>query len=500
MPSPASSPQPRPPHELEEVLGLHPEDREDLPGLYELNAERVPRLRLLGVQVILAFALLHNLVRDVGVAWPMMAAVALVLEAYAFTQYWVLHESFARVRRIHLGTLFLLLDLVAFTVAVWATGAYASWLWPLYLVRVADQMWIGRRRAAAMALAAVANYGALLLWVAAVEGAAVPWGAELLKLAILGATGAYMVSASGLPWDLQKRTHGAEEMILRMERQSQELEKARVQAEEASRAKGVFLAQMSHELRTPLTTVMDAAAVLKDGTGDDGSDGGRGRVVRRIEENARHLLEVIDDLLDMTRLQEGEVEVTAAPVDLEALARDVVASRGSNAGPGVRVFVSFPRELLPLEADAVRVRQILVCLLDNALRYTHEGWVRVEVLADRDTGLPRELRVVDTGVGIAAPDHEAIFDPFRQLPDAGGKRRGGTGLGLAIARAMADLMGYSLSVRSTPGEGSTFSLLFREPAAGSEDAPDGAGGRPDRRDAPLDTDSSSVSPGTPRPG
>jgi signal transduction histidine kinase len=365
------------------------------------------------------------------------------------------------VRLVHLGTLFLVLDLVVFSVVIWATGGPRSWLWPIYLLRVGDQMWLGRRRAAAMGLAGLVAYGGTLAWMAIGEGIPVPLSGEALKMAMLAAMGGYLIASSGLPWNLQERTNAAKKLILRLERQSLELDAERTRAEEASRTKTRFLAQMSHELRTPLNSVVGFAKLLTR-EGSELSEGSRERdYAERIHENALHLLAIISDILDIARIQEGGMEMTFSRVDLESLVREVVAEWEEEADPNVRVFLSFPRELRPLRADRARLRQVLENLVDNALKFTEEGWVRVEVLADPETSAARELRVVDTGIGIG-PDHlEVVFDPFQQL-DAGLSRRyEGTGLGLAVGKALCELMGFELDVESTPGEGSTFSILFQ---------------------------------------
>ncbi len=475
--------------EVETALGLRPEDRGELPGLYVLNVVRVPVLRILGYQALLGFAALHNLVLGVGLPWGAFLAVALSVEAYAVLQLWALRTWFTEVRRVHLGTLFLGLDLVAFTVVIWATGGPASWLWPVYLVRVADQMWIGRGRAVAMAALALACYLGLLLLLG-LSGTAVPWAPELLKVGILAAIAGQFVAGASLPWEFQNRARAAKGMILRLERQSLELEMERARAQEASRAKGEFLAHMSHELRTPLNSVVGFSKLLLK-SADSGLDEKERNYAELIHKNSVHLLQVISDILDVARIQEGHMEIDSVPVDLEELVRDVVRELKERVQPGVRLFLSIPPGLGPLRADRGRLRQVLANLLDNALKYTPSGWVRLEVVPGGPDEAPAAIRVVDTGVGIEPGDLEAIFDPFEQVSGGFSRRYEGTGLGLAIARALCELMGFRLTVESEPGEGSTFSVHL----GGAHEE----GGRPDGPDTPLDADPDGISRPASRP-
>ncbi|MEQ8331479.1 MAG: HAMP domain-containing sensor histidine kinase [Longimicrobiales bacterium] len=477
--------------EVEAALALDVEDRRPIPGLFRLNARRIPFLRLAAMQALLGFAALHNLFLDVGVPWSVFAVVVGVVEAYAVVQWWTLRRWFDRFERFHLGTAYLVVDLAVFSLVVWATGVGESLVWPLYLVRVGDQLWIGRRRSAVMAVLSVGSYVALLAFAVGVQGAPVDPATELLKVAVLVSCSIYLVAAARMPWDLQGRTHAAKDLILRLERQSEALAQARLRAEEVNRHKSEFLARMSHELRSPLTSGVRFADVLLER-----DDLPRDRVedyLGRIRQNGMHVLALITDILDIVRIEEGDIDLDPADVDLEAVVRETVAQMRTRVeDSSVSLSVSFPRVLLPVRADEARLRQILINLVGNAIKFTHDGWVRVEVEAD-ETGRPLRLAVVDTGVGIPEGRLEDVFAAFEQADGGTARRYGGTGIGLAISRALCRQMGFRLTVESTEGKGSTFSMVF---------APDDDGGRPLVEDDPrrsADTANETATPG-PRPG
>lgn len=450
--------------EVERALGLDEEDRRgDLPGLHRLNAEQAPRIRIAGIQILLAVAALHNLVVFQGLGWGAFLAVAAGMELYAFGAYWILRRYFARAPHLHLGTVFMVADIGVFALAVWATGAHRSWLWPVFVVRVADQMWTGRRRAAAMAVLSVGAYAGLL-GLMALAGHAIPWDAEALKLLILATLSLYLILASGLPWDLQTRTQRAKDLILQLEDQSAELDGQRRKAEAASLAKGQFLSRMSHELRTPMNSILGFTHVLlREKTGEEHAR--ERNFLGRIRDNGMHLLALINDILDLTQIQDGKMEVQAVSVDLGALIRSTVAQLESRTvNSPLRLAVAIPEGLEPLQADEARTRQVLINLVGNAIKFTEEGSVEVRVKAD-DEGRPLSVAVRDTGIGIPEDRIEGVFDAFEQAEGDYARRYEGTGLGLAISRSLCRLMGFDLTVESQEGKGSTFTVHFDEEAA-----------------------------------
>jgi PAS domain S-box-containing protein len=232
-------------------------------------------------------------------------------------------------------------------------------------------------------------------------------------------------------------------------------------AEHANRAKAEFLASMSHELRTPLNAVGGYVELLEMGIHGPLTDAQRDALAR-IAANQKHLLTLINDILSFARLEAGRLEF-----DLESLsALEVLSSLEALVAPqaeanGIAYSVERCDPAIRFRADAERVRQILLNLVGNAIKFTREGgWVVVACGGD-DTGV--EIRVRDSGVGIPPDELDRIFDPFQQVGRRLNQPKEGVGLGLAISRDLARAMGGDLSVESTPGEGSTFSV--RLPAA-----------------------------------
>lgn len=233
---------------------------------------------------------------------------------------------------------------------------------------------------------------------------------------------------------------------------------ARLLAEEASKAKGQFLAVMSHELRTPLTGVVAYAELLE--TEALGPVLPRQReACARIKANSWHLVSLIDEILLFSRAEAGKLEVNREDADLVEIARDVVRSL-EPAAEHRRVALRFECETRhpPVRTDPGKVRQILMNLIGNATKYTPQGEITITVDCDPSTSEDFKIHVRDTGPGIARQEHERIFEPFTQADASYTRGVGGAGLGLSIARKLARLLGGDVILQSTPGEGSVFTL------------------------------------------
>ena len=250
-------------------------------------------------------------------------------------------------------------------------------------------------------------------------------------------------------------------------RSRQQLSEARAAAEGAARQRGNFLAVMAHELRTPLHAVVGMSQLL-DGVGLPPE---QQAMVSTIHSSSNILSSLIDDILDFSRLDRGEVELAPAAFDIRALveeAADVVRVRLS-------VGVTLSTDCVPglprsVTADRGRVLQVLLNLLANAAKFTAAGTVRVVVRPLRDAaGI--SVSVSDTGVGIAAGALDKIFEPFRQAEAGTTRRFGGTGLGLSISRRLCQAMGGDIHVESVPGRGSTFTFTVRGALSGGVAAP-----------------------------
>ncbi len=252
-----------------------------------------------------------------------------------------------------------------------------------------------------------------------------------------------------------------EELLTILETQnaiSRELSTAKVEAESASRAKTEFLANMSHELRTPMTAILGYAEMLGDVT----SAGERQECTDIIRRNGQHLLQLINDVLDLSKIEAGMFAVERRPCNLPVLTQDVITLlQPRAAAKGIdlelRLLGRVPKSIT---TDELRLRQILINLIGNAIKFTEKGYVRLSVSFNMTSELGENARitfeVADSGVGMTPEQQRRLFAPFSQADASTTRKFGGTGLGLTISRRLAQMLGGDLRVTSQPGKGSSF--------------------------------------------
>jgi PAS domain S-box-containing protein len=241
------------------------------------------------------------------------------------------------------------------------------------------------------------------------------------------------------------------------------LRSAKNAAESANRTKSEFMTRMNHELRTPLTAIIGFSRVLLQGK--EGSLGaGVHRYVERIRVNGMHLLSLINQILDVAKVEAGRMELELETVAVDALVRDTLAMLDSTAeAKGLVLRCELPVRVQPLVTDEGKLRQILINLVGNAIKFTNEGEVCVRVDADPGSGRAQSIVVSDTGIGIPADRQLKVFDPFEQGDSSTRRQFGGTGLGLSIVKTFAALIGARITVESKVGEGTTFTVLLATP-------------------------------------
>ena len=250
------------------------------------------------------------------------------------------------------------------------------------------------------------------------------------------------------------------ERTAQLEDQARDLEQARQEAEAANRAKSQFLANMSHELRTPLNSVVGFANVLRKNKAENLTSKDL-LYLDRILHNGKHLLELINDILDLSKVEAGHMEVHLEATDLEDLVRTVTSQFSAQLREkSVELMVEVPTPVAPCETDSGKLTQVLGNLISNALKFTREGTVRVVVAVEKESRRPVRIDVVDTGIGISAEKLDSIFEAFLQADQHTSRDYGGTGLGLSISRSLCQLLGYELRARSQLHSGSTFSVIL----------------------------------------
>ncbi len=236
----------------------------------------------------------------------------------------------------------------------------------------------------------------------------------------------------------------------------QQLEQANLRLQEMDQLKSTFLASMSHELRTPLNSIIGFTGVILMGIAGDINEEQR-KQLAMVKSSADHLLSLINDILDISKIEAGKVELSLEEFELVDVAGEVVGSLSPGAGEkGLEVLTEIP-EGITLFSDRRRIKQVLMNLVSNAVKFTDQGYVRVAARVSEDDNL--EVRVIDTGVGIKNEDMDRIFQPFQQVGPSLTKRCEGTGLGLHLTEKLAGLLKADILAKSEYGKGSEFTFI-----------------------------------------
>jgi len=432
-----------------------------------LHTVQIPAVRAAGFAILCVIAVLQDVRMGVPLLRPELELLLGLNVGYALLSWVALRAWYGRTGKVDLGLVFLHLDILVWLPNLRHLEQAHLFFACLMLVRVADQVGDGFRRAIYFNHVVLGAYLAYSCWVWWVHPADALWSDRLTIAATMYLLGTYLAFAGLVSERLRRRArqamHAARVLVaslegkqLTLESQARDLEEASRRAEQANLAKAQFLATISHEIRTPMSGVLGTTELLLDTP----LMPSQRRLVENAHLSATALLTLIDDVLDLSRIEASKLTIHPAGFDLHALVRDAVDLMATTARDKPITLSCTISPQLPerVEADPMRLRQVLVNLLHNAVKFTERGRIVLEVIVlDRSADAVRlRFEVRDTGIGIAEDQFDSVFDAFTQVDGSSTRRHGGSGLGLAIVKELADLMGGRVGVDSRVDEGSTF--------------------------------------------
>ena len=450
-------------------------DRQRARRHYRYNVWTLPITRLIGFNIVVLTVIALSRYAIGSINWSVLGPLILMVEAYCLLSWLALRAFWKKAQPLDLQIPLLGLDMLVWTALIYASGAERSWLFFILVIRVADQSYTSFRRAMIFAHLAPIMYLLMLAYVQVVDGRSVPIAGEMAKVFTLYGSCIYLALTGRTAAALRERTLAAirlakgligqlEEKSRLVQEKSTELEASSRKAEAANVAKSQFLANMSHELRTPLNAIIGYTEMLQE---DQPQDSTTAADLENIRSASKHLLSLIDDVLDIAKIEAGRMALHLDTFEVEPVVNDVVRTvEPLMRNNGNHLELDMQRALGTMHSDQTRLRQMLLNVLGNASKFTLRGTVTLTVRKESHVqGDVMMFAVRDTGIGMSVEEQGRLFQPFSQADPSTTRRYGGSGLGLVITKHFAEQMGGTIHVDSTPGVGTTFTI--RIPVEGS---------------------------------
>lgn len=420
---------------------------------------QIPLARAFGFLCLSASVLLHWVLVPGSTDGLHTAAYALVCAAYCGGS-WALSVAWEkRSGSLWLAATWFLVDPWIWSLGVLWSGGDRSWLFVGLILGLGGFVAVGPRQVLVTGISNIAGYTAILTYQYFVLQRPFPLGQEGMKVLFLGLAVGYSFVVARMVASLKKQNRAFLELTQSLNRdlraRAEELAAAKDLAEAQSQAKSRFLAGMSHELRTPLNSILLYSELIEGEAGFT-EDSALAQDAHRIQGAGRHLLQLVNDLLDLSKIEAGRMELSPEPVDLDVLLEELKLHAHPLARHRGNTLVL--QNLVPVgspswEADTLRLRQILLNLLGNAAKFTENGEISLQFRREAEAMV---FEVADTGIGMSEAQLDRIFHDFVQADPSIAAKYGGTGLGLALSLRLCERMGGRLEAKSEEGKGSQF--------------------------------------------